>query len=415
MISIDLIRNETSRVQEMLNKRGSKFSLKKFLAVDADYLDNLKKLEMLNARRNAISKDRTGESIERAKKLKQDISDLSEIVAKLEKQRKDLWSLIPNMLDERVPDGESDKDNVPIKFVGEKRVFDFKPKWHDEIATSLNILNIKNGVKVAGSGFYYWRGDGAKLHNALFNFALDTLVSRGFVQMTTPILAKHNTFFGTGYLPFAQDQLYSTNSGENLSLIGTSEQTLVSFHEGEYIDVTRPIMYTALTPCFRTEAGSYGKETKGIFRVHQFYKVEQIIFCKPEESPKMHEFCRENEELILQKLGIPYRVVNVCVGDLGAPASIKYDIEGWFPAYGDYRELTSDSNLLDYQTRRLNIRYKTPEGKPNYPHTISATGITERAMLAIIENYQTAEGDVVVPDVLVPYMGGMKIIKKNNL
>jgi len=413
MISIDLIRNETERVQKMLDRRGSKFNIKKFLAVDKDYLDNLKRLEMLNSRRNALSKDRTGESIERAKKIKQDIVDLSEIVSKLEKQRKDLWSMIPNMLDERVPEGGSDADNVPVKFEGTKREFSFKPKWHDEIATGLNILNIKNGVKVAGSGFYYWRGDGARLLNAMFNFALDLLRSRGFIQMTTPILAKHNTFFGTGYLPFAQDQLYTT-TGENLSLIGTSEQTLVAFHQDEVINLDRPIMYTALTPCFRTEAGSYGKETKGIFRVHQFNKVEQIIFCKPEESQKMHEFCRENEELLFQKLGIPYRVVNVCVGDLGAPASIKYDIEGWFPAYGGYRELTSDSNLLDYQTRRLNIRYKNAEGKTQYPHTISATGITERAMLAIIENYQMENGDIKVPDVLVPYMEGQTIIKKNN-
>ncbi len=413
MISIDLIRNETTRVQKMLDKRGSKFSLKKFLAVDADYLDNLKKLEMLQSRRNALSKDRTESSIERAKKIKQDIVDLSEIVSKLEKQRKDLWAMIPNMLDERVPDGESDKDNVAIKFDGKKQEFNFKPKWHDEIAVNLGILNIKNGVKVAGSGFYYWKGDGAKLMNAMFNFVLDMLRERGFIQMTTPILAKHNTFFGTGYLPFAQDQLYTT-MGENLSLIGTSEQTLVAFHQDEIIDVNKPIMYTAFTPCFRTEAGSYGKETKGIFRVHQFHKVEQIIFCKPEESRAMHEFCRENEELILQKLGIPYRVVNVCVGDLGAPASIKYDIEGWFPAYGDYRELTSDSNLLDYQTRRLNIRFKNSEGKTVYPHTISATGITERCMLAIIENYQTENGDIKVPDVLVPYMNGQKVITKNN-
>lgn len=413
MISIDLIRNETERVQKMLDKRKSKFNIKKFLAVDKDYLDNLKKLEMLNSRRNALSKDRTESSIERAKKIKQDIIDLSEIVSKLEKQRKDLWSMLPNMLDERVPNGESDADNVPIKFEGKKREFTFKPKWHDEVATALNILNIKSGVKVAGSGFYYWRGDGARLLNAMFNFALDLFRSRGFIQMTTPILAKHNTFFGTGYLPFAQDQLYTT-TGENLSLIGTSEQTLVSYHQDEVINLDRPIMYTALTPCFRTEAGSYGKETKGVFRVHQFYKVEQIIFCKPEESQKMHEFCRENEELLLQKLGIPYRVVNVCVGDLGAPASMKYDIEGWFPAYGGYRELTSDSNLLDYQTRRLNIKYKNQDGKTAYPHTISATGITERAMLAILENYQTENGDIKVPEVLVPYMDGQTIIKKNS-
>lgn len=412
MISIDLLRNEPEKVQAMLDKRKSDFNLKKFLELDEDYRKNLAKLEEFQRRRNVLSKDRTEQSIDRAKKLKQDIIDLTEIVEKLKKERDDLWAFIPNMLDETVPDGADDKDNVEFKRVGTPRKFDFTPKWHDEIATNLGILNIKAGTKVAGSGFFYWKGDGARLLNAMFNFALDTLRSKGYEQFFTPVLAKENTFFGTGYLPFAQDQLY-TVATESLSLIGTSEQTLVAFHENETIDLSEAKKYTALTPCFRTEAGSYGKETKGIFRVHQFYKVEQIIFCKPEESAKYHQFALECEEELFQKLGIPYRVVNVCTGDLGAPASIKYDTEGWFPAYGGYRELTSNSNLLDYQTRRLNIKFKD-NGVTKNPHTISATGITERAMLAIIENYQNEDGSITIPEVLVPYMNGQTKIVKNK-
>ena len=412
MISIELIRNNPDQVKAMLKKRENDFNLDKFLKVDEDYRKNLAKLEELQRRRNVLSKERTETAIERAKKLKQDIIDLNDIVEKLLKERNDLWALIPNMLDERVPVGESDADNVEIKKVGELRKFNFTPKWHDELATNLDILNVKAGTKVATAGFYYWKGDGARLANAMFNFALDTLIDKGYEQFYTPILAKYNTFFGTGYLPFAQDQLY-TITNEGLSLIGTSEQTLVSYNENETIDLSDGAKkYTALTPCFRTEAGSYGKETKGIFRVHQFYKVEQIIVCKPEESKKWHEFCLACEEELFQKLGIPYRVVNVCTGDLGAPASMKYDIEGYFPAYGGYRELTSNSNLLDYQTRRLNIKFKH-DGITEYPHTISATGITERALLCIIENYQNEDGSITIPEVLVPYMKGQtKIVKK---
>lgn len=414
MISIDLIRNNPKVVEKMLKFRGSDFDLKNFLAVDLNYRQNLQRLEDINNRRKTLSKDRSEASIERAKKLKQDFTDLNEIVSKLQQQRDELWGHLPNLVDAKVPDGKSDKDNVPIKFCGKKVKFDFEPKWHDELAINLGILDIKAGTKVSGSGFFYWKGDGARLVNAMFRFALDVMHRRGFELLQTPVLAKQNTFFGTGYLPFSSDALYTCNA-DNLSLIGTSEQTLVAYHQDELIDVEKPIKLTALTPCFRTEAGSYGKQVRGIFRVHQFYKVEQIIFCKPEDSPKCFELATEVEEELMTKLGIPYRIVNVCIGDLGAPASIKYDIEGFFPGFGDYRELTSNSNLLDFQTRRLNITYKTSEGKKAHPHTISATGITERALLCVIENYQQKDGTIKIPDVLVPYMDGQTIISKKGV
>lgn len=411
MIALEYIKAETEKVKQMLARRNDKTNVDRLLELDTDYRDNLKQLELLQYKRNELSKVGNASVAEVAKALKAQITEQAALVDQLLEERNSIWSRMPNLLDERVPLGESDKDNVEFKRVGEAKKFEFEPKWHDELATSLGILDIRGGVKVAGSGFLFWKGDGAKLHRALFNFAQDVFLEQGFELLTTPLLAKKETFFGTGYLPFAADQLYTvTETG--LSLIGTSEQTLVGLHAGETINLDNgPLLYAALTPCFRTEAGSYGKETKGVFRVHQFTKLEQIVFCKPEESAHYHEFCLKNEELLLQKLGLPYRVVNVCTGDLGAPASIKYDIEGHFPAYGDYRELTSNSNLLDFQTRRLNIRIKQGD-KSVYPHTISATGITERAMLAIIENYQNADGSITVPEVLVPYMGGQTLITK---
>lgn len=413
MLSLDYIRNNTAKVQEMLDKRNDNIDLKKLLELDAQYRAELLKLETLLASKNAISKKPTPEEIAKMKAVKQEIAELQVVVQQIKEDRDYLLHRMPNMLDERVPVGADDKDNLSIKTFGEKRNFDFEPKWHDEIARSLGILNTDAGAKVAGAGFLYWRGDGARLLTAIMNFALDTLIERGYTQMFTPILAKPDTFFGTGYLPFAEDQLY-TVSADNKSLIGTSEQTLLSYEQNNVVDLSNgAILYTAWTPCFRTEAGAYGKETRGVFRVHQFNKVEQIVICKPEESERYHQFCLENEEYLLQQFGIPYRVVNVCTGDLGAPAAIKYDIEGWFPAYGDYRELTSNSNLWEYQARRLNIKYLNENGGKNeFVHTISATAITERAMLAILENNQNADGSVNIPKCLQKYMGGQTVIRK---
>ena len=230
------------------------------------------------------------------------------------------------------------------------------------------------------------------------------MIKRGFTLFFTPCAAKGKTLFGTGYLPFFADQTFQLDQ-EDLSLIGTSEQTLVAYHADETLSSDDlPLFYTAYSPCFRTEAGSYGKETKGIFRVHQFHKVEQIIFCLPADSPKYHQICLENEEFLLQQLSIPYQVVNVCVGDLGAPSFKKFDVEAYFPGYGGYREVCSNTNLTDFQARRLGIRYKGHDGIKGFVHTISATAVTDRVFCAILENFQRQDGTVVVPEVLRPYL-----------
>jgi seryl-tRNA synthetase len=239
MIPLQYIRTNIKEVKEMLKRRKSDFDLKGFLIVDKDLKENQIKLDELLARRNILSKERTPEAIARGKKIKQDIIDLTEIVDKLTKMRDELWAFIPNFLDPRVPDGDSDADNVEMKKVGVVPKFDFKPKWHDELAQSLDILDIKAGTKVTGSGFFYWKGKGARLVTAVMNFVLDTLEKRGFTQMITPIVAKEHTFFGTGYLPFAEDQLYTVKS-DNISLIGTSEQTMVAYHQDVSIDLSKP-------------------------------------------------------------------------------------------------------------------------------------------------------------------------------
>ena len=261
------------------------------------------------------------------------------------------------------------------------------------------------------SRHYFWKGDGAILVWALFTWAQKFLIDRGFTFFITPNLAKEKTLFGTGYLPFFSEDMYKIK-GSNLSLIGTSEQVLVGCKMDEMLrEDELPLKYLGFSPCFRTEAGSYGKDTRGTFRVHQFYKLEQIVFCEPADGERSHENCQKNEEDMVEALNLPYRRVITCVGDTADPGYKKYDIEAWFPGQEKYRELTSNTNLTDFQTRRLDIRYKSKEGEKIFPYTISATGVTERWALAILENYQQEDGSVLVPEVLKSYMGKEKIAK----
>ena len=341
--------------------------------------------------------------------MKDELSALEEKERELNVKVDEALSWLPNILDPEVPMGKDDADNKEIRKVGTIRDFDFPIKDHQEIAEKLDILDIKRGAKVAQAGFYYWKGKGALLCDALYTWVKAELIKRGFTPMITPCLAKERTLFGTGYLPFFADQTYKLER-EDLALIGTSEQTLVGYHADETLEAEKlPLFYTAYSPCFRTEAGSYGKASRGIFRVHQFHKVEQIIFCKPEDSVNQHLFALENEEMLLQKLGLPYHVVDVCVGDMGAPGYRKYDIEAWFPGFNGYREVTSNTNLTEFQSRRLNIRYKAKDGSKGYVHTISATAATDRVAICILENYQQADGSVIIPEVLRPYTGFDKI------
>lgn len=410
MLDMKLIREHSDLIKANCARRKCAINIDNLLELDADYRKLAQDAEAMRAERNRLSKlcGSDPSARERVKNIKVFLGEKEAKMSELEKKIMGAVTRLPNLLAPDVPDGTDDHDNVEIRKVGAIPTFDFKIRDHQELGELLDILDIARGAKVAGTGFYYWKGKGAMLAQSLYFYVQRFLVERGFTMFMTPCAAKERTLFGTGYLPFFADQTYNL-VGEDLALIGTSEQTLVGYHADDLLDGDKlPLCYTAFTPCFRTEAGSYGKASRGIFRVHQFHKVEQIIFCKPEDSPKYHEFCLKNEEDILQSLKIPYHVVNVCVGDLGAPGYKKYDIEAYFPAFEGYREVTSNTNLTSFQARRLNIRYKDGD-KREFVHTISATAVTDRVLIAIMENFQQPDGTVIVPEVLRPLCGFDKI------
>ncbi len=406
MIDLKILRDHFDLLKENCRRRNCPVNLDALKAVDNDCRTLQREVETLRAERNRLSKECRDNPAARdqVKQLKTDLAAKEEKLSQLQNKLFQMASFIPNILAPDVPDGLDDSGNVELRKVGTVPTFDFKIRDHQELGELLDIIDTQRGAKVAQAGFYYWKGKGAELAQALFFWAQRELVKRGFTLFMTPCAAKERTLFGTGYLPFFADQTYQLKN-EDLALIGTSEQTLVGYHADDLLDAeSLPLKYTAFTPCFRTEAGSYGRAAKGIFRVHQFHKVEQIIFCRPEDSVKYHEECLANEEYLLQQLGLPYRVVNVCVGDLGAPGYKKYDIEAWFAGFGGYREVTSNTNLTGFQSRRLNIRYRLPEGT-GFVHTISATAVTDRVLVAILENNQNADGSVKVPAVLQPLVG----------
>ena len=411
MIDIKLIRDNMPLVKAQLARRGCDANVEEIAELDAQWRELTAKTETMRADRNRLSKEckSNPEAREQVKALKVELQELEDKLNEITAAIQERLSWLPNLLADDVPDGKDDNDNLELRKEGVKPVFDFKPRDHQELGELLDIIDTQRGAKVAHTGFYYWKGKGAQLAQSLFFWAQRELVNRGFTLFMTPCAAKERTLYGTGYLPFFADQTYQLTN-EDLALIGTSEQTLVGYHADEVLDeADLPLCYTAYTPCFRTEAGSYGKASKGIFRVHQFHKVEQIVFCKPEESVKYHEMCLANEEYLLKQLNIPYRVVNVCVGDLGAPGSKKYDIEAYFAGFDAYREVTSNTNLTDFQAGRLNIRCKRADGSRTFVHTISATAVTDRVLIAILENNQQADGTVIVPEVLRPFTGFDKI------
>lgn len=412
MIDIKLLRENPELIKKNSARRDCKVDIDELVRMDEEYRKIVQHVETLRADRNRLSNEckTNPEARIKVKELKEELGGLEKKLAEKEQLINEKLGWLPNLLAPEVPEGKGDSDNSEIRRIGAIPEFKFKPRDHQELGELLDIIDCQRGAKVAQSGFYYWKGRGAQLCSAMFFWTQQELIKKGFTSFLTPCAAKEKTLFGTGYLPFFAEQTYKIQN-EDLALIGTSEQTLVGYHADEILPAEKlPLCYTSFTPCFRTEAGSYGKATKGIFRVHQFHKVEQIIFCLPEESDKYHLFCMENEEYLLQKLGLPYRVVEVCVGDMGAPGYRKFDAEAYFPGFGAYREVTSNTNLTDFQARRLNIRFKSADGtKKGFVHTISATAMTDRAAIAIMENNQLEDGTVVIPEVLRPFTGFDKI------
>jgi seryl-tRNA synthetase len=401
MLDIRLLRSQPDQIRQLCLQRKASVDFDALVESDERFRTLTTEVEELRRRRNTGGPgDR-----EAAVALRARIGELEEELRQVKERRDHLWSLVPNFLAEDTPHGKDEADNVEISSWGSKPEPGPARKTHEVIGKELGIIDEERGTKVSGSGYTYWVGDGARLAWGLFSLALDYLAKRGFIQMFTPVVTRERTLFGTGYLPFFKDQIYHLE-GEDLNLIGTSEQTLVGYHADETLAARKlPLLYTSFSPCFRTEAGSYGKESRGMFRQHQFHKVEQIVFCAPEASDEWLEKTRDNVEGFMQMLEIPYRVVRVCDGDMGAPGYKKYDIEAWFAAFGSYRETHSCTNLLDYQARRLNIKAK--QDKSSFvPHTISSTMITDRALLAILENNQTGDGSVVIPAPLRAFVDG---------
>lgn len=408
MLDIKFIRENKELVEKNSLTRNVKIDFDVLLKLDQEKVELQQKIDVLRAERNAGSKTKpTPEQIEQMKRVGEEIKQLEAETAVKEAALKDLVIKIPNINHPSTPVGKDDSENQVARFEGQKPEFDFAVKEHFDVASVKDLMDMDRGAKVSGSRFYYLKGKLAILERAIMQFAIDTVLKKGFELILPPVLVKENAMYGTGFFPADKNEVYTVNPGEdNLYLVGTSEVPLIYMHSDEVFERTDlPKKYVAITPCFRREAGSYGKDTKGLFRVHQFYKVEMVVFCTPEKSWELHEELLKIEEEVISALGIHYQVVNVCSGDLGFPAAKKYDCEGWFPGQGKYRELTSTSNTTDYQARRSNIKYKTADGKREYVYTLNGTVASDRPMLAIIENFQQADGSVLVPEVLRKYTG----------
>ena len=409
MIDIQLLRKEPEKLKKAVaDKQYDSSIVDAVLELDEEYRKLLNEVESLRAERNKAAKNK---DIDKGKQIKKEIQDKEPKLIEAENTLNEKLGEIPNPALPQVPVGKNDKENVEVRLWGEPRKFEFEPKGHLELGTKLGILDFESGSKVTGSQFYYLFDDGALMELALIQYAFELLSAEGFRPVITPDLAKSRYYLGTGYMPKGNEAQTYEIKDEELGLIATAEVTLAGMHADEIIpDEKLPLKYIGYSHCFRREAGAYGKYSKGLYRVHQFTKAEMFIYCKQEESEKMHEHILAMEEKIYQNLGLPYRVVEMCTGDLGAMAARKFDVEVWMPGRGDYGEVTSTSNCTDYQARNLNIRYKKEDGKIDFLHMLNGTAIvTSRVPLAILENFQQEDGSVVIPEVLRKWMGKDKI------
>ena len=414
MLDLKLLRSDPERVKAALARRGVGGEVDELLALDARRRELLPQVEDAQAERNAASK-RIGEikreggdaeaEIAAVGRLRETIDAGKEELEAIEGALRELTLALPNIPDDDAPDGMVEDDAVVIREVGEVPSFDFEPRDHLDIGTELGLIDMEAGARVSGSRFAYLKGDLVLLELALVRFALDLVREEGHEPVVPPVLVREEALVGTGFLPGDRDQIYEVPKDE-LFLVGTSEVPLAALHADEIFSAEElPIRYAGFSPCFRREAGAGGRDTRGIFRVHQFDKVEMFSFVEPSKSAEEHERLLAIEERILAELEIPYRVVNVAAGDLGAPAAKKYDCEAWIPSQGRYRELTSCSNTTDYQARRLACRYRPSEDEsPEVVHTLNGTAVAVgRTMIALIENRQEREGGFTLPTILHSY------------
>lgn len=377
-----------------------------------------KRNENARAMKQKLEPEQRGALIESGKALKEKIAEVEKESSETERKLEEAARQIPNMVHPDAPVGKLDTENLEVKKVGTPRKFDFEPKDHVQLGEELDIIDFDRGTKVSGPKFYYLKNEAVFLEQALIMYALNTLRKHDFKMFITPDVAKEDVLKGIGFNPRGNESNVYTIEDEGTCLVATAEITLGGYHSDEILDkASLPLFYGGLSHCFRREAGAAGQFSKGLYRVHQFDKVEMFVYSTPEQSDKIHEKLRLIEEEIFTGLGLPFHVVDTCTGDLGAPAYRKWDLEAWMPGRngGEYGEVTSTSNCTDYQARRLNIKFRDDDGKNKYVHTLNGTAIAVgRAMLAILENYQNADGSVSIPEVLVPYCGFDRILPKDR-
>jgi seryl-tRNA synthetase len=414
MLDLKLIRSDPERIKQALARRGAGDEIDALLALDARRRELLPEIEGAQAERKTLSKQ-IGEAKRRGEDAAEQMGIVQGLKERIEGGRAELETIeadldrvaaaLPNLPDPDSPDGMTEEDAVVVREVGERPSFDFEPRDHLEIGTELGLIDMESAARLSGSRFAYLKGDLVLLELALVRFAIDLVRGEGHEPVVPPVLVREEALYGTGFLPGDRDQIYEVPKDE-LFLVGTSEVALAGLHADEILDAGRlPLRYAGFSPCFRREAGAAGRDTRGIFRVHQFDKVEMFSFVEPSESAAEHERLLAIEERILAELEIPYRVVNVAAGDLGAPAAKKYDCEAWIPSQERYRELTSCSNTTDYQARRLNCRYRSADNEAiQAVHTLNGTAVAVgRTMIALIENRQDREGGFTLPNSLHAY------------
>ncbi len=424
MLDAKFVRENIELVRQALANRGADWPLERFVELDAERRRLIAETESRQAARNAASKEigalmKAGDHAaaeqrkEEVRRLNEDIAELDAALADVDAATRDLLLTIPNILHESVPVGPDESGNVEVRRWGTPPEFDFEPKAHWDLGPALGVIDFERGVKLAKSRFVVLGRDGARLNRALINFMLDEHAKRGYTEWSLPALANAETLTGTGQLPKFEDDLFKT--GEGLYLIPTAEVQLTNLHRDEVLDASAlPLKYCAYTPCFREEAGAAGRDTRGMIRVHQFDKVELVKFATPETSLDELEGMVADAEHILQALGLAYRVVVLCTGDMGFSSAKTYDIEVWLPSYGGYKEISSCSDCWDFQARRASIKYRDPAAfkGSRFVHTLNGSGLAVgRTLVAVLENYQQPDGSVVIPEALRPYMGGQERIE----
>ncbi|MCC6747314.1 MAG: serine--tRNA ligase [Deltaproteobacteria bacterium] len=427
MLDIKIIREHPERVKESILRRHldpAKANVEELLALDGRWRELQGSCDTMRARRNERSdqiKSLKGEdrqaAVDEVRGLKTELAAVEAELERVQGERDALLRRMPNLLAEDVPNGKTDADNLEVARWGTIPSFDFEPRDHVELGALTGTLDFDRAAKVTGANFYYLKHEAALLELALCSFAASRLVPAGFRPIATPDLAKAQVLEGIGFAPRGPEtQVYSVENSD-LCLVGTAEITVGGYHSGEILDADElPLRYLGLSHCFRTEAGAYGRESRGLYRVHQFTKAEMFAICAPEDSVALHEEIRGHEEALMQALGLPYRVVNVCSGDLGAPAAKKYDLEAWMPGRKAYGEVTSCSNCTDYQSRRLNIRFRRDaKAAPQVVHMLNGTALAiSRTLIAIYENYQERDGSIRIPEVLRPFLPGTEVIPRRR-